>query len=311
MSINLGFLMDPIELINTTKDTSFAMMLEAQHRGYTIFYFQQTDLWLQDGLTWAKMQKINICDQAENYYHVEDTITQPLVELDILIMRKDPPFNMNFVYTTYLLEQAEAKGVKVINRPSSLRDANEKLFAMWFPQCCPKTIVSAKKSVLLDFAEDEQDIVIKPLGGMGGHAIFHLHADDPNLQVAIETLTKDETELVMAQRFIPEITAGDKRIILINGTPIPYALARIPKAGDFRGNLAKGASAEGRELTDRDLWLCEQVGPTLREKGLVFVGLDVIGDYLTEINVTSPTGVRELDRMFNLNICAELFDVIV
>lgn len=302
MRTKIGILMDPIEKINLKKDTTFAMMLEAQARDWQIFYMRPQDIWLQAGLTYGEMKEISVCDDANHHFTPIDTMTQPLVELDVLLVRKDPPFNMNYIYLTYLLEQAANKGLLVVNNPASIRDANEKLFTAWFPHCCPSTLVSSKKSRLLEFAHQEKDIIIKPLDGMGGYSIFHLHAKDPNLNVAIEMLTANEKQPVMAQRFIPEIKNGDKRILLIDGSPIGYALARIPQKGDFRGNLAAGATAEGRELTDRDLWICEQVGPELKRRGLVFVGLDVIGDYLTEINVTSPTCVRELDSIFDLNI---------
>ena len=265
MSLNIGIIMDPVEKINIKKDTTFALMLEAQQRGWNIFYLQPQDIWMQNGLTWGKMSAITVRDQLPDYYELTETHSQPLTELDVLFMRKDPPFDMEYVYCTYLLEQAQAKGVLVVNNPTSLRDANEKLFASWFPQCCPKTLVSAKKETLIDFANNEKDIVIKPLDGMGGKSIFRVEPDSPNLNVIIDTLTEGEKQFVMAQRYIPEITHGDKRILLIEGKPVPHALARIPKEGDFRGNLAQGASAQGRELTDHDLWICEQVGPTLRD----------------------------------------------
>lgn len=310
MSLNLGILMDPIDAINIKKDTSFAMLLAAQARDWNIHYMEPTDVWLQEGITWGNMRSLNVKDDPIKWFELGKTKSQPLHELDVLLMRKDPPFNMKYIYLTYLLEYAEAKGLLVVNKPASLRDANEKLFASWFPQCCPKTLVSSQAELLKTFASQEKDIVIKPLGGMAGQSIFHITENDPNLPVVIETMTHQGEQLVMAQKFIPEIKNGDKRIILINGKPIPYALARIPQSGDFRGNLAVGAKGQGRELTDRDQWICEQVGPILQKKGLWFVGLDVIGDYLTEINVTSPTGIRELDAQFQLNIAGDLMDFI-
>ena len=310
MTLHLGVLMDPIASIKPHKDTTFAMLLEAQARHMKIYYLEPKDIWLQDGLIWARTYPLRVQDNPTQWFELGNSTEQPLTELDVLLMRKDPPFNMEYIYLTYLLEQAEANGLWVLNKPASLRDANEKLYATQFPQCCPKTVVTSQPDLLKEFAYNEEEIVIKPLGGMAGRSIFHVKADDSNLRVIIETMTQNGQQFVMAQRFVPEIQHGDKRIILINGEPIPYALARIPAPGDFRGNLAAGATGEGRELTDRDLWICEQVGPTLRNKGLWFVGLDVIGDYLTEINVTSPTGVRELDAQFNLNICAELMDFI-
>ncbi len=302
--------MDSIAAIKVHKDTSFALLLAAQARGFENYYIEPNAIWLQDGIVWGRMARISVNDDPTAWYQLDDVIEQPLVDLDILLMRKDPPINMDYYYLTYLLEQAEAQGLWVINKPSSLRDANEKLFTAWFPQCCPKTLITSQIAALKEFVIAEGEVVVKPLHGMGGASIFRAHVDDPNLNVILETITHNNQRLVMAQRFIPEIVNGDKRILLINGEPAPYALARIPRGGDFRGNLAAGGIGEGRELTDRDRWICEQVGPTLREKGLLFVGLDVIGDYLTEINVTSPTCVRELDAQFDLDIAGDFFDVV-
>jgi len=301
--------MDPIAKIAIKKDTSFALLLEAQSRGYDIFYMESRDIWLQDGLCWGRMCPLNVEDHASTWYRLGDAITQPLVDLDLFLMRKDPPFDMQYVYLTYLLEQAEASGLRVINKPSSLRDANEKLYTAWFPQCCPKTLVSCWIDWLRDFIVAEEKVVVKPLGAMGGESIFIVHADDLNLNVILETMTQHQTQFVMAQRYIPEIhKGGDKRVLLLNGKPVQYALVRIPSGCDFRGNIACGAQTEGCELTDRDLWICEQVGPSLVDKGLVLVGLDIIGDYLTEINVTSPTGIRELDALYGMNIASDFFD---
>lgn len=303
-------LMDPIESIAVEKDTSFALLLASQARSHENFIIEPHQLWLQDGLVWAKMRRVTVQDDATHWFDYEPYIAQPLVELDCLFMRKDPPFNMDYIYLTYLLEQAESKGLLVVNKPSSLRDANEKLYTAWFPQCCPKTLVSSCAEQINDFITHHEEVVLKPLDGMGGDSIFRVTESDPNLKVIINTMTQYGRNLTMVQQFIPDIVNGDKRIILVDGVPIPYALARIPAAGDFRGNLAAGARGEGRELTNRDHWICEQVGPSLRDKGLLFVGLDVIGDYLTEINVTSPTGVRQLDREFDLCICDDLLDVV-
>lgn len=308
--MKLGVLMDPIDQIHREKDTTFALLLEAQARAYEIYYLEPQDIWLQDGICWGRMNIIRVDDDPDDWFELAEEIIQPLVDLDVFLMRKDPPFDMKYVYLTYLLEQAEARGLLVINKPASLRDANEKLFASWFPQCCPKTMVSSKMDLLRDFIDSEEHVVIKPLGSMGGKSVFSVQEGDPNVNVILETLTHNGQEMVMAQHFIPEIANGDKRILLINGEPVPHALARIPAEDDFRGNIASGARTEGRELTDRDYWICEQVGPTLREKGLNFVGLDVIGDYLTEINVTSPTCVRELEAAFDINICGDFFDYI-
>ena len=308
--MKLGILMDPIPHIHVRKDTSFAMLLEAQRRDYEVFYMEPKDIWLQDGICWGRMQDLTVEDNVNHWFRFDEERTQPLVDLDLLLMRKDPPFDMQYVYLTYLLEQAEASGLPVINKPSSLRDANEKLFTAWFPQCCPKTLVSNRIDLLRDFVATEEKVVVKPLGAMGGESIFVLKAGDPNTNVILETMTQHEKQLVMVQRFIPEICKGDKRILLINGEPVQYGLTRIPSENDFRGNIASGARTEGCELTDRDHWICEQVAPTLIDKGLLFVGLDIIGDYLTEINVTSPTCVRELDAFFGLNIAADFFDTI-
>ncbi|MBS0351129.1 MAG: glutathione synthase [Proteobacteria bacterium] len=308
--IKMGMLMDPISKIHVYKDSSFAILLAAQERGWLNYYLEPDALWLKDGICWGRMAKIIVKDDTHDWFHLDDPIEQPLVDLDVFFMRKDPPFNMEYVHLTYLLEQAQRQGLQVINNPSSLRDANEKLFTAWFPQCCPHTLVTTQMALIKEFVYEEQTAVIKPLDGMGGRSVFKANANDPNLSVIIETLTENGKRLVMVQQFIEKITEGDKRILLINGEPVPYALARIPRNDDFRGNLAAGATGEGRELTERDLWICEQVGPTLKAKGLVLVGLDVIGDYLTEINVTSPTCIRELNHFFNLDIAGQLLDAI-
>ncbi len=308
MSLRIGILMDPIANIQVKKDTSFALLLSAQKRGHTLYYLEPTDIFLQAGNVMGSMRRLFVNDDPSHWFHLENSPTTPLTDLDLLLMRKDPPFDMHYIYLTYLLEMAEKAGLLVVNRPASLRDANEKLFASWFPTCVPKTLVTSRKDLLRTFIDEQGEIVIKPLGAMAGQSIFYLRTGDVNIPVIIETITSDGSRFVMAQQFIPEIKNGDKRIILINGEPVPYALARIPKQGDFRGNLAAGARGEGRELTERDRWICSQVGPVLREKGLWFVGLDVIGDYLTEINVTSPTGLRELQSQFTIDIAGQFFD---
>jgi glutathione synthase len=308
--IKLGMLMDPIAGIHPEKDTSFSILLAAQARGYKNYYLSPQSIWLHSGIIWGRMHPITVVDRSQDWYQLDAPIEQPLTELDLFFMRKDPPFNMSYIHLTYLLELAQSQGLRVINDPASLRDANEKLFTAWFPQCCPHTLVTSNMELLKEFVRQEKAAVIKPLDGMGGRSVFKASAQDLNLSVIIETLTDQGRQIVMAQHFIEKIREGDKRILLINGNPIPYALTRIPQRHDFRGNLAVGAIAEGRELTERDQWICEQVGPTLREKGLVFVGLDVIGDYLTEINVTSPTCARELDHLFHLDIAGQLLDQI-
>lgn len=310
MTRRIGIVMDPISAINTKKDSSLAMLLAAQTRSWQIFYMQQSDVFLRDGQVLASMAALTVQDDPYDWYQLGDAQIAPLHSLDAILMRKDPPFDMEYIYSTYLLEQAQAKGTLIINDPQSLRDANEKLFTAWFPQCCPPTLVTRQKSLMREFQAEHGDIIIKPLDGMGGASIFRVMQGDPNFSVIVETLTENGTQSVMVQQYLPAIKDGDKRILLINGDPVPYSLARIPADGETRGNLAAGGRAEGRELTERDRWICSQVGPKLREKGLLFVGLDVIGDYLTEINVTSPTCIRELDRLFNLDIAGDLMTAI-
>lgn len=310
MTIKLGVLMDPIQTINYKKDSTLAMLWEADRRGWEIVYFEQKDLYLREGKVFAKSHLLKVLHDPKNWF---EFIKQEEIALDclnVILMRKDPPFNLEYIYTTYLLEQVEKQGVLVVNKPRSLRDVNEKLFTAWFPQCCPETIVARSIDLLKRFHQDHHDIVCKPLDSMGGSSIFRLKKEDTNANVVFEVLTHREEAYVMAQRYIPEIKQGDKRIILINGTPVPFSLARIPGQGEWRGNLAAGAHGVAQPLTERDYWICEQVAPVLREKGLLFVGLDVIGDYLTEINVTSPTCIRELDEQCQLNISGLLFDVI-
>lgn len=311
MSVKLAVVMDPITAINPPKDTTFAIMLEAQRRGWEIYVLEQHDLWLQEGAVFARTDRVRLYDNSEHWFDITDELTTELSQFDIILMRKDPPFNTEYIYTTYLLELAEAKGSKVFNKPQSLRDANEKLFTAWFPQCTPPTLVTRNAKQLRDFIHAHADVVFKPLHGMGGGSIFRLQQGDPNINVVIETLTADGTAYIMAQKFIPEIIQGDKRVIMINGEPVPFALARIPQPGEIRGNLAAGGSGKGVELSERDRWICSQVGPTLREKNLVLVGLDIIGDYLTEINVTSPTCVRELEKIYSINICAQILDAMM
>jgi glutathione synthase len=306
----LGVVMDPIGSINIKKDSTFAMLLEAQARGWELHYMELGDLFLRDGVAFARRRSLKVFEDSSRWFEFGPETTSALSELDVILMRKDPPFDMEYVYATYLLEQAEAAGVLVVNKPRSLRDANEKLFTAWFPQCTPPTLVTRQAALIRDFLAEHQDIILKPLDGMGGASVFRLRREDPNVTVVLETLTHKETRFAMAQRFIPDITQGDKRILMIDGEPIPYALARIPAAGETRGNLAAGGTGVGLPLSDRDRWICREVGPALRERGLLFVGLDVIGDYLTEINVTSPTCIRELDKLYGLHISAQLLDAI-
>ncbi len=302
--------MDPIETIKPHKDSSLAMMLEAQKREWQIHYFQQNDLYLENGVATGRFKKISMIDDPKHWFEINDSGVCSLSELDVIIMRKDPPFDLEYIYATYILEQAEENGVLVVNKTRSLRDCNEKLFTHRFPQCCVESRVSRDPVLLKEFLQRHQDVIIKPLDGMGGQSIFRMRAGDPNNNSIIETVSKWGHSQTMMQRYIAEISAGDKRILLIDGKAIPYALARIPAEGENRGNMAAGASTRGQPLSDRDRWICEQIGPELRARGLIFVGIDVIGDYLTEINVTSPTGIRELDREFGINISADLFDCI-
>ena len=308
MSIKLGMVMDSIDHINIKKDTSFAMLLEAQARGWELHYMELNDLFLRNGIAYARTRTLKVQRDAQQWYQFIDEQDIPLHALQVIMMRKDPPFNQEFIYATYLLERAESMGAYVVNKPQSLRDANEKLFTAWFPQCCAETLVTREPKRIRDFLTEQGEIILKPLDGMGGTSIFHLRQNDPNLSVILETMTEYNSRYVMAQKYLPAIKDGDKRILVINGEPVPYCLARIPAQGETRGNLAAGGRAEGRPLTDRDRWIANEVGATLRDKGLVFVGLDVIGDTLTEINVTSPTCVVELDTQFGLNICGLLMD---
>ncbi|MBK7543860.1 MAG: glutathione synthase [Candidatus Competibacteraceae bacterium] len=310
MTIKLGVVMDPIATITIKKDTTFAMLLAAQARGWQLHYFEQADLYARGNKAFGRARRLSVKDDKHGWFAFHGERELPLAELDAMLMRKDPPFDMEYIYTTYLLELAEAAGVLVVNKPSSLRDANEKVFALHFPECCPPTLVARAATRLKAFLGEHEDIVVKPLDGMGGASVFRLRQNDPNLNVILETLTAHDRRSAMAQRYIPEVTAGDKRILLIDGEPVPYALARIPQAGETRANLAAGGRGEGVSLSERDRWICAQVAPKLREMGLLFVGLDVIGDYLTEINVTSPTCARELDAQFGLDIGGELMAAI-
>jgi glutathione synthase len=310
MSISLGVVMDPIGSIHFKKDSTLAMLLEAQRRDYALYYMEQPDLFWQDQQPRASMRPLKVYADPDGWFELGEAVSQPLASLDAILMRKDPPFDNNYLYTTYLLEQAELAGSLIVNKPQSLRDANEKLFITYFPQCIPETLVSCRSDIIKGFLQQQHDLILKPLDSMGGASIFRVAENDPNINVILETLTQHGRRHIMAQRYIPEISEGDKRILLVNGEPVPYALARIPSKGETRANLATGGQGVGVPLTERDYWICEQVAPTLKAKGLYFVGLDVIGNYLTEINVTSPTCIRELDSQYDLNISALLMDCI-
>jgi glutathione synthase len=309
-SIKLGVIMDPIASIHFEKDSTLAMLWEAERRHWAIDYFEIGDLFLHNGVAYGYAKSLKVFQDSKHWFELGPEKIIPLADLNVILMRKDPPFNLDYIYATQILDHAEKEGVLVVNKPQALRNANEKLFAAWFPQCCPETRVTKRIADLKQFLKEQVEIVCKPLHAMGGQSIFYLKYPDVNSTAVFETLTNSGTQFVMAQRFIPDIKEGDKRILLVEGEPIPYALARIPAEGEFRGNLAAGAKGVAQPLTERDRWICQQVCSTLHEQGLYFVGLDVIGDYLTEVNVTSPTCIRELDAQCGLNISAILLDSI-
>lgn len=308
--IKLGVVMDPIQSIHFKKDTTLSLLWEAEKRGWELHYFELEDLFIRDGNAFGHSRLLKVFHNADRWWELSEPETIALADLNIILMRKDPPFNLEYIYATYILELAESMGVVVANKPQSLRDTNEKLFTTHFPQCCPPTLVTRDMSLLRHFLKEQNEIICKPLDAMGGASIFRLHSSDINASVIFETLTQRGSVFMMAQRFIPEISEGDKRILIIDGKPIPFALARIPAPGESRGNLVAGARGIVKPLTQKDQWIVEQVGPTLRQKGLLFVGLDVIGDFLTEINVTSPTCMRELDEQCDLNIAAQFLDAL-
>lgn len=310
MTIKLGIVMDPISNINPKKDSSMAMLWAAQDLGWHLYYMEMRHLFAAQGEANGLMQPLLVKRNLNDYYRLQPAINQPLAVLDVILMRKDPPFDSAFLYSTHLLDQAEKNGTLVVNKPQSLRDCNEKLFATWFPHCCPPVLVAQDPSLLKEFFYQQGDVIFKPLDGMGGTSIFRVKQGDFNLNVILETLTQDGQRPIMAQRYVPEISQGDKRILLIGGEPIDYALARIPSQGESRANLAVGGQGLAQPLSERDRWICAQVGPTLKAKGLHFVGLDVIGDYLTEINVTSPTCIRELDNQTGTDIGSQLMKYI-
>jgi glutathione synthase len=309
-TVTLGVVMDPIDQINFKKDTTLALLLAAQDKGWQLVYMEQADLYLEQGIAKAYGRPLKVANNPEQWFELADQQTYALGDLDVILMRKDPPFDNEYIYSTYILEAAEEQGSLVVNNPESLRDCNEKIFATQFPQCCPPVLVSRNPQQLREFHKTHSDVIFKPLDGMGGSGIFRCRADDPNVGVILETLTDHGSHLIMAQRYIPEITAGDKRILVIDGEAVPYSLARVPAVGETRGNLAAGGTGIAQPLTERDEWIVAQVAPTLKQKGLLFVGLDVIGDYLTEINVTSPTCAREIDKAFDTAIGARLMNAI-
>ena len=308
MALDIAVVMDPIQSIKPNKDSSLAMLLEAQRRGHRLHYLLPGSLGLEGSRPVARSAALEVRDDPKDWHRLGDPAPCALDRMDVILMRKDPPVDSAFLYDTLILEQAELAGVLVVNRAAGLRDLNEKLAALRFPQCCPPTRVSRRMDELAAFVAEHEDCVIKPLDGMGGRSIFRARAGDDNLKVILETLTDGGQRQAMIQRYIPEITQGDKRILLVDGEPVSHLLARIPQGGDFRGNLAAGGRGEVRELDDRDRWIAAQVGPEMRRRGMLFVGLDVIGGYLTEVNVTSPTCIREIDAGAGLNVAGLLFD---
>ncbi len=319
--IHIGFVLDPLDTLKTYKDSSVAMMLAAQKKSWTVHTMLQSDLYALDAQARAHTRIIDLTSAASNqtdstensWFDIRSEQDIALESLDIIFMRKDPPFDIEYITSTYILELAERQGSLIVNSPASLRDNNEKMFISMFPQCCTPFLVSRDMQRLRSFVEQrqqqaQQDVILKPLDGMGGASIFRVNPDDPNLSVILESVSEHGSKTVMAQQFIPEITAGDKRILLIDGDAVPYALARIPAEGETRGNIAAGGEGVGVALNERDHWICEQIAPVLREKNILFAGIDVIGDYLTEINITSPTCIRELDRIYSLDIAGDLMN---
>jgi glutathione synthase len=310
-AVRLAVVMDPIADIKFAKDSTLAMLLAAQSRGWQLHYLEQRDLWLRDGVAKARARPLRVASNPEKWFELEAPAELSLGEFDCVLMRKDPPFDTEYIYTSYILERAENAGALIVNRPQGLRDMNEKVYTAWFPQACAPTLITRSMADMGAFATEHGKIVVKPLDGMGGRSIFVTEAGDKNMQVIFETLTEYGTRFAIVQRYLPEIAVtGDSRVLVIDGEPVPYALARIPSASDNRGNLAAGAKGVGRPLNDRDRWLVSQIGPALAERGMLFVGLDVIGGFVTEINVTSPTGIRELDKQFGLDIGVMLMQAI-
>ncbi|WP_413527943.1 glutathione synthase [Rahnella inusitata] len=308
--IKLGIVMDPISSINIKKDTSFAMLLEAQSRGYELHYMEMNSLYLRGGEGRATTKKLSVKQDYDGWYEFGTEQDIALQELDVILMRKDPPFDTEFIYATYILERAEEKGTLIVNKPQSLRDCNEKLFTAWFPELTPDTLVTRNSAQLKAFHKEHTDVILKPLDGMGGASIFRLKPEDANVSVVIETLTEHGTRFCMAQNYLPAIKDGDKRVLVVDGEPVPYCLARIPAQGETRGNLAAGGRGEARPLSESDWQIARTVAPILKQKGLIFVGLDIIGDRLTEINVTSPTCAREIEAAFPISVTGMLMDAI-
>lgn len=308
--IKLGIVMDPISEVKVAKDSSMAMMLEAQKRGYELYYMEMKDLYLEQGKCRATSHRVKVFDDSEHWYELTEPKDIAVSDLDAVLMRKDPPFDTEFIYATYMLERAEVEGTLIVNKPQSLRDCNEKLFTAWFSEFTPKTLVTRNSDKIREFHQAEKDVIIKPLDGMGGASIFRIKEKDVNVGVIIETLTNHGEQYAMVQEFMPEIVDGDKRILIVNGEPMPYCLARIPAQGETRGNLAAGGRGVARPLSVSDKAIADAIAPELKKRGLYFVGLDVIGDKVTEINVTSPTCIREIEAAYPINISGKLMDAI-
>jgi glutathione synthase len=303
--------MDPIGAITYAKDSTLAMLLAAQARGFALSYLEQRDLSLRDGVAFGLMRPLTVRADPHSWFTLGEPQNAPLGTLDAILMRKDPPFDTEYIYSTYVLERAELQGALVVNRPQGLRDINEKVYTAWFPQCCAPTLITRDMQQMADFLAEHGKIVVKPLDGMGGRSIFVIAQGDLNARVVFETLSNYGQRFAIVQRYLPDISrTGDSRVLLIDGQPVPHALARMPASTDHRGNLAAGAKGVGRPLNERDRWLASQIGPVLAAQGMLFVGLDVIGGFVTEINVTSPTGIRELDKQFGSDIGADFIEAV-
>ena len=307
----LAVVMDPIQHIKVAKDSTLAMLLAAQARGWPLLYLEQRDLWLRDGVACGRVRPLKVFDDPGHWFELGEPVAERLGDIDIVLMRKDPPFDTEYIYSSYILERAELQGALVVNRPQGLRDMNEKVYTAWFPECCAPTLITRDMADMAAFLAEHGKAVCKPLHGMGGKSIFVVERGDKNMNVIFETLSEYGQRYAIVQRYLPEIvTSGDARVLVVDGEAVPYALARIPSSDDNRGNLAAGATGVGRPLNDRDRWLVAQIGPRLAQQGMLFVGLDVIGDFVTEINVTSPTGIREIDKKFHVNAASLLMDAI-
>ena len=308
--MRLAVVMDPIGAINIKKDSTFEMIWQAQQLGWDVEYIEMNDLFINNGIAMGRMRGLKVYQDANHWFDLSETATEKLGNVDAILMRKDPPFDMEFVYSTYILELAERQGALVVNSPQALRDCGEKTYCAWFPELCPETLITREASDFKAFLEKHNDMILKPLDGMGGTSIFRVKAGSPNINVIIETLTDYGQRYAMAQTFIPEITEGDKRILMVNGQAVPYVLARVPAKGETRGNLAAGGTGVARKISDSDLYIANIVGPELVKRNILFAGLDIIGDRLTEINVTSPTCIKEINAEYNTNIALDLLQVI-